>query len=46
MIIFKDSKGKTLIKYDSYISKDEIIATKELLEYENKCNVTVYIKDS
>ena len=46
MIIFKDDKGKTLIVYDSYISNSEIIATKELLQHENKCNVTVYIKDS
>lgn len=43
MIIFFDDKGNFLLSYDSFISDDEIQATKELLEYENNCNVKVEI---
>jgi len=41
-ILFKNELDKVLVEYDSYISDQEITATKELLEYENNCKVSVF----
>ena len=43
MIKFRDGSGKLLVEYDTFISDDEIQATRELLEYENNCIVDVEI---
>lgn len=43
-IVFKSKCGETSYE-DSHITLEEIQATKELLEYENECEVFVYIEN-
>lgn len=42
---FYDNKGILLLTYTGYSDAEEIQATKELLEYENNCIVTVIKAD-
>ena len=43
-IEFYDNKENLLVKYTNFADVEEIEATKELLEFENNCNVTVKLK--
>ena len=41
MIEFYNDKGELLVSYDTFRNNEEIEATKEFLEYENNCIITV-----
>ena len=44
-ITFINAKTKEFLAgYDSFIDQAELVATKELLEYENNCKVIILIK--
>ncbi len=43
-IEFYDNKENLLVKYTNFVDAEEIEATKDFLEYENNCNVTVKLK--
>ena len=44
-ILFKNTDDKVLAEYDSFINYEELISTKEILEYENKSNIIVEISN-
>lgn len=44
-VTFINAKTKeALAAYDSFIDQAELVATKDLLEYENSCKVIILIK--
>lgn len=40
---FYDDRGNLLLSYSSFINLEEVKATVELLEYENRCKVTAVV---